>query len=312
MALDWAKAQLLNVTVVGVDGSQIVPTEEIHLPVGVVQAGWFLNPHSPDSYDVNYVKDVVLELITPAELQQAEQRLRQPQTYRFQERYIHLRRFQLELKTLQQRMAEVKGSALLLFDGSFVATFAESYAPEWQSEYVNAVCKTLSASKECSIPVVAYIDQSKARDVVTLLAHLQRLEPNPYLSDAQLFNSVLTEWGDRSPLFICDRGGILESYGHWAHGIGFCYLKAHQGYPVRLEFPLWIYDAGLLPSVISWVCGELITGQGYPYALETADQVAVLQGSDRQAFLKQLQVWAEDTGIKLHFNRKWVSKQQRR
>lgn len=64
--------------------------------------------------------------------------------------------------------------------------------------------------------------------------------------------------------------------------------------------------------MIRWLCGELITGQGYPYALEAADQLAVLQGSDRQAFLKQLQVWAEGVGMELRFSRKWVSKQQRR
>ncbi|WKT81595.1 DNA double-strand break repair nuclease NurA [Thermosynechococcus sp. PP45] len=308
-AREWAMTQLMDVTTVAVDGSQIVPSEELFLPVGVVQAGWFLNPHRRDR---PYAKEIVLELITPAELRQAEEQLRQPQIYRFHERYIHLRRFELELKTLQERMAEVTAPALLLFDGSFVATFAESYAPEWQRRYVAALCQTLAASRQHQIPLVAYIDSSQARDLVTLLGHLEQLAPSPHLSDAQLLSTVLTQWGDRSPVFICDRGGILENYGAWVKGIGFCYLKAHQGYPVRLELPLWLYEAGLLDQVIRWLCGELITGQGYPYALEAADQLAVLQGSDRQAFLKQLQVWAEGVGMELRFSRKWVSKQQRR
>ncbi|QEQ01926.1 DNA double-strand break repair nuclease NurA [Thermosynechococcus sp. CL-1] len=308
-AQEWAMTQLMDVTTVAVDGSQIVPSEELFLPVGVVQAGWFLNPHRRDR---PYAKEIVLELITPAELRQAEEQLRQPQIYRFHERYIHLRRFELELKTLRERMAEVTAPALLLFDGSFVATFAESYAPEWQRRYVAALCQTLAASRQHQIPLVAYIDSSQARDLVTLLGHLEQLAPSPHLSDAQLLSTVLTQWGDRSPVFICDRGGILENYGAWAKGIGFCYLKAHQGYPVRLELPLWLYEAGLLDQVIRWLCGELITGQGYPYALEAADQLAVLQGSDRQAFLKQLQVWAEGVGMELRFSRKWVSKQQRR
>lgn len=308
-AQGWAMAQLMEVTTVAVDGSQMVPSEELFLPVGVVQAGWFLNHHRRDR---PYAKEIALELITPAELRQAETELAQPQTYRLHERYIHLRRFELELKTLRERMAEVTAPALLLFDGSFVATFAESYTPQWQGRYVAALCQTLEASWEQRIPLLAYIDSSQARDLVTLLGHLDRLPPSPHLCDAQLLNTVLTQWGDRSPLFICDRGGILENYGAWTRGIGFCYLKAHQGYPVRVELPLWIYEAGLLEVVIRWLCGELITGQGYPYALEVADQVAVLQGSDRQAFLKQLQVWAEGVGIELRFSRKWVSKQQRR
>ncbi|WP_299044522.1 DNA double-strand break repair nuclease NurA [uncultured Thermosynechococcus sp.] len=308
-AREWARTQLMDVTTVAVDGSQILPSEELSLPVAVVQAGWFLNPHRGNG---SYAKEIALELITPAELRQAEEQLRQPQIYRFHERYVHLRRFELELKTLQERMAEVAAPALLLFDGSFVATFAESYAPEWQARYVAALCQTLETSLKRRIPLVAYIDSSQARDLVTLLGHLANLPPSPHLSDAQLLNTVLTQWGDRSPVFVCDRGGILGSYGSWAKGIGFCYLKAHHGYPVRLELPLWIYEAGLLDPVIRWLCGELITGQGYPYALEAADQLAVLQGSDRQAFLKQLQVWAESVGMELHFSRKWVSKQQRR
>ena len=39
---------------------------------------------------------------------------------------------------------------------------------------------------------------------------------------------------------------------------------------------------------------EVIVGRGYPYAIETADQVAVIQGQDRQQFYRLLQQWAED------------------
>lgn len=81
---------------------------------------------------------------------------------------------------------------------------------------------------------------------------------------------------------------------------------------MHLELPLWIYEAGLLDQVICWLGSELITGQGYPYTLAAMDQLAVLQGSDRQALLKQLQVWAEGVGMELRYSRKWVNKQQRR
>jgi hypothetical protein len=316
-ARSWAKEQLQGVTTIAVDGSQILPTEEISTPVGVVQAGWFINPHCPDQ---PYSKDIHLELITPAELWQARQHYNQDQPHRFSERFIHLKRFQLELATLRQLIAtrSLPRQTLALFDGSLVLTFAESYDHQWQQQYVQGICDTLQQSEQQQVPLVAYIDYSQARDLVTLLCHTHHLRRTNQIFDCHLLNDVLSQWGDRSPFFVCDRGdedgsaAILGTYGTWSHQIGFCYLKAHQGYPVRLELPVWIYTAGLLNSVIRWLCGELISGQGYPYALEAADQVAVLQRSDRQAFLKQLQQWAEQVGVELRFSRKWVSKQSRR
>ncbi len=311
----WAKEQLQGVVTIAVDGSQILPAQEISTPIGVVQAGWFINAHCADQ---PYCKDIRLELITPAELRQARQHYDQAQPHRFNERFVHLRRFQLELATLRELMAAQSPSSFALFDGSLVATFAESYHHSWQQQYVQAICETLQQSQQQQVPLVAYIDHSQARDLVTLLRHTHHLEATNQITDAQLLKGVLTHWGDRSPFFVCDRGGedgtaaILATYGAWSHQVGFCYLKAHQGDPVRLELPVWIYTSGLLNQVIRWLCGELIIGQGYPYALEAADQAAVLQERDRQAFLKQFQLWAEQVGIDLRFSRKWVSKQLRR
>jgi hypothetical protein len=81
---------------------------------------------------------------------------------------------------------------------------------------------------------------------------------------------------------------------------------------VRLELPIWIYKAGLLESVMDWVRSEVIIGNGYPYAIETADQVAVLKTDDHQMFYRLLQEWAEDENLKLRLSRKMVSKARRR
>jgi hypothetical protein len=56
----------------------------------------------------------------------------------------------------------------------------------------------------------------------------------------------------------------------------------------------------------------VIIGAGYPYVIETADQVAVLQAEDRQLFFKVLQDWAEQSDITFRFSRKMVSKLLRR
>jgi hypothetical protein len=76
--------------------------------------------------------------------------------------------------------------------------------------------------------------------------------------------------------------------------------------------PIWIYEAGLHEQVIDWVRCEIIVGGGYPYAIETADQTAVLKTEDRQTFYRLLQDWAEQEKLNLRLSRKMVSKVRRR
>ena len=53
-------------------------------------------------------------------------------------------------------------------------------------------------------------------------------------------------------------------------------------------------------------------GGGYPYAIETADQTAVLQANDRQIFFRILQDWARQEDLQLRWSRKMMSKLRRR
>jgi len=64
--------------------------------------------------------------------------------------------------------------------------------------------------------------------------------------------------------------------------------------------------------VIDLVRAECIVGVGYPYALETADAVAVLTMQDRERFYRLFQRFAEGEGLELRFSRKSVSKRGRR
>lgn len=314
---NWVRDRLANITTIAVDGSQIVPTNDLSIPVGAVQVGWFTNPHNPEQ---SYIKDVKLELITPAELLAARAQYGKEQPARLNERLINLRRFQLELACIRDHLQEYRDrrDCCLFFDGSLVATFLESYDYRpFQSQYIQALVDTLTASHQSNVPLVAYIDSSQSRDLVTLLRHLEQLPFTNQIFDCHLLDG-LTQWGDRTPFFYCDRGGddgspgILAHYGDWGRRIGFCYLKAHQGEPVRLELPVWIYEMGWLEQVIDWLRAEIMVGQGYPYAIETADQTAVLQSRDRQAFLKLFQDWADQNQLQVTFSRKWVSKQRRR
>ena len=139
----------------------------------------------------------------------------------------------------------------------------------------------------------------------------------PNLTDAALLG-LRMKWGDRTPIFQCDRGkglgrpGVLGSYEEQADKIVFTYLKTCERKPARLEMPRWIVEDGIHEKVLNYVRAEVIVGAGYPYAIETADQVAVIQGQDRQQFYRLLQDWAASKEIPVTFSRKLVSKMMRR
>jgi hypothetical protein len=114
-------------------------------------------------------------------------------------------------------------------------------------------------------------------------------------------------------MFRCDREGILAKYGIQEDQIIFTYLQTTRDRPpARLEMPRWLWESGMAATVIDWVKAEVIIGGGYPYAIETADQTAVLQAPDRQLFYRILQEWADREALNLQFSRKLVSKLRRR
>jgi hypothetical protein len=146
-----------------------------------------------------------------------------------------------------------------------------------------------------------------------LLESEPELSDSPKLQDALLLAPRL-KWGDRTPLFICARQGVLESYGEeWRRGVAFCYLKTTgDAPPSRIDLPLWVYEQGLLEYVIDAVRGEVIVGNGYPYVIEAADQTAVISTQDRELFYAAFQEFAARKGFDLRIARKAISKAHRR
>lgn len=306
-SLAWVRDRLADVRTFAVDGSQIFPTKDVSLLVALVQIGWYENCHTATG---TYAKDIDVVVMTPADLASGDR----PELI---DRKVNIKRFQLECDRLVAYMQEQAGNerCLVFFDGSLVATFAEAFADESRDQYVGALVHLLETSRTCQIPLVGYIDTSYARDLVTLLRHLEDDLPDlSSIHDAQILNLALkNHWGDRTPLCLCRRSGILADYGDERDQITFTYLKANlTNNPARLEIPRWVFDTGRLDQVLDWVRGEIIVGSGYPYVIETADQTAVLQSHDRQIFYRLLQDWAATAQLNLRLSRKIVSKTRRR
>ncbi|RZM82793.1 DNA double-strand break repair nuclease NurA [Leptolyngbya iicbica] len=304
-SLVWVKEQLSGVTTFAVDGSQIFPSKDVSLPVALIQIGWFENPHTPDG---QYTKDIALDVLTPDDLRVNHQG--EPV-----DRRVNIRRFEMEVERLVGYMQTCRcpERTLVLFDGSLVVTFADAFDPESQAAYVNAMVKLLATSQQYRVPLVGFIDTSYARDLTTLLQHYDpEVRAVETIHDAQVLKRLMN-WGDRTPLLHCDREGILDKYGDQQDQVIFTYLQTTRDRPpARLELPRWLWEAGLAETVIDWVKAEVIVGSGYPYAIETADQTAVLQAPDRQLFYRILQDWADREKLNVQFSRKLVSKLRRR
>ncbi len=309
---EWVGHRIQNITTFAVDGSQLYLDKDISLPIALVQIGWFENHHCSEGI---YDKDILIDIMTPKDLGASNSGEPKAQV-------INLRRTQMEIDRLVDYITAQTGPrsehSLAFFDGALVATFAEPYDPDVQDRYVRSLLKLIRASESQHVPLIAYVDTTYTRDLTNLLKHLFDLPDAPQIHDAQLLENHL-RWGDRTPLFVCARNGtqqghqgILTHYQEMRDRIGFVYLKTNDNFPVRLEFPLWLAAADLLDWAMDIVRCEVIIGKGYPYAIETADQVALLRAEDRSQFIRVLQEWSQRENLPLRLSRKTISKMQRR
>jgi hypothetical protein len=136
-----------------------------------------------------------------------------------------------------------------------------------------------------------------------------------HLSDASLVERVLDDWGDRVPLFTCARLDSLSRKGRadFYRDVAFTYVRLTRNRPpARVEMPRWILDERRAEDVLDLVRAECVVGAGYPYAIETADAVAVLSQQDRERFLAIFQQFAEQEDMQFRLARKALSKQARR
>jgi hypothetical protein len=305
----WAKDVLTGVPTIAVDGSQITPSKELSLPVGAVQIGWFVNPHTAEA---DYVKDVAFEVLAPDELGDTG-----GMTSGFPDWRINWRRFEGECHRLMAFMETYRDAPVkpvCFFDGSLVISFVQHMQPERQRQYVQAVTEMLDASERYRVPLVGYVDTSYANDLTLMLDAATGRSGSERISDGALLRPRMT-WGDRTTAWICARDDAVEPVGggKYYERLCFTYLKTTADRPpARLDVPRWLLEADALTHTLDVVRAECVVGNGYPYAVETADAVAVITMQDRERFYRLLQEFAEKEGLPLRFSRKSISKYSRR
>jgi hypothetical protein len=314
----WALGVLSGRPVAAVDGSQISPTKDFNIPVGAIQVGWFINPHE---VGVPYVKDVSFQVLSPDEL--AEDAKEAVDDRAMPDWRVDQARFIAECEQLCQIMADYadapqRSKPLCFFDGSLNISFAVQLKTGRAQPYLSAVRKLIDYSRDYRVPLVAFVDRSFSHDFVTLVDTVSgtQLGDDPLsLSDAGLLDELLPNWGDRSPLFYCDRNDPLRrEYDRTLYNdVAFSYVRlTRDRVPARVEMPYWIIEAGMADDVLDLVRAECVVGGGYPYAAETADALAVISHADRERFYSLFEQFAQQSGLALVQARKAASKVARR
>ncbi|MFN2455828.1 MAG: DNA double-strand break repair nuclease NurA [Pyrinomonadaceae bacterium] len=318
----WALKVLQERTTFAADGSQLLPGREISMPVAAVQVAWFENPHTRGG---KYEKGARFHLVTPRELLEDYGERSSAETI------VGLRRFMLETEALckfleSKRNWQERGerTPVAFFDGSLLVSFGMPRT-QIQSGYIDAVLRLVKQSRDTRVPVIGFVDQSYARDLLALLNLLdgRNRDTRPSsIYDAQLLRALMDNergaanaWGARSSFCYCVREKLSDAFSDEEGKplIGFTYLQTTgEGAPARLDVPVWIYEAGLLDDVVDAVRAECISGLGYPYAIETADEAAVITARDRQIFLRAIQEFAERENFAFRVSRKAASKMRRR
>jgi NurA domain len=320
----WAIETLESRVTFAADGSQLVPGRDVSLPVAAVQVALFENSHTRGG---KYRKEARFSIVSPQELLDGYDDRSNADSI------VGLRRFRLETEILGEWIETKRGwrargerTPVGFFDGTLMISIALPKT-KLQDAYVDAIVRLVKLSRAAEVPIVGFVDQSYARDLVWLLDTLDAggaaNERSRSLFDAQLLHAsteeeppILNAWGTRTVFCYCVRKNSSEAFKDEetnAPLVGFTYLQTTgENAPARLDMPVWIYEAGLLDDVVDAVRAECVSGLGYPYAIEAADEAAVITSRDREQFLRAVQEFAERQSLPFGISRKAASKVRRR
>ena len=317
----FAKEELEGTTTIAADGSEIGPTEEFTVPLGLVQVAWTANHHHPDG---DYDSDVSSHVLGP---QTVTEQAEEGGMHYIDGRVPGHERYRVEGRAVVEcirRFADRDPTPVVVYDGPLVPLFANTYAPAVRDEYYReTMARVLAASEHHEVPVVGYTAGTKRTNLAKMLqqAYSDRLGDAPLIADAQVLDGFTENWGDRSLAFVNRWGETVDElattyegteYG-FAEEVLFTYLDVPGGDAMDyLEFPEWIQDAELVDDVLDVVRAETGVGRGYPEILQQADANAVLDAGAKERFLSLVQEFADEEDLPIDWDAKTLSKERRR
>ncbi|MGA9140880.1 MAG: DNA double-strand break repair nuclease NurA, partial [Methanocella sp.] len=305
-ATDWALEVLKDHNIAAVDGSQIYPTRDISVPIGLVQACTVVNSHNGEK---RFSTNAKLHLMLPADFVENDR-------YVFAEAPVSTKRFELECLHIGEFMRSHPGDMVFL-DGSLVLSFTSQQKEKEQARYVKAITELLDISEETRSPLIAYTDMSLSKDIITLMWHFFELKHPGHLTDAFLISEKL-QWGDRTKLFICDRDdrfpksqpSVLDLYGRHRDNIAFFFILSSGQLASKVEVPKWCYDdQGLVDHIADTIRAECIIRPGYPDIIHRAHEYASIKFAETEMFRGMIDSFAAKHGLKIYKSAKEQNKQ---
>jgi len=304
-ALKWAFDNVKNKVSVSCDGSQIFPTDELNIPIGLVQVLSYTNFHTQNQN--SYKIDREIKLITPDELIYKN---KISNVSEIGNEPVDTIRFQTEMDLLSDQMELLFNSenrpenVFFLFDGSLILSFIMRFADVHQDIFLNSLKKGIDNSEKYRWPLIGFIDSSSAKDILQMLSVLDNIEiKDPNLSDSGLLEyylyfskNIKLNWGDRSCTFICERNDpiYLQYPSIIQSQIAFFYIKLNSLNPARVEFPTWCLK---YPKIIEEIANilriESIIGSGYPITIDNCHHKVIITNQDRLKFIRLFQKFGE-------------------
>lgn len=299
-AMAWVDSVLSGNAVGAVDGSQIY-SDYYEIPVAVLQTSGVLNKHTKNSY---YKQHTKLMILTPDEFERMK-------VYSFGSEFVDACRFSLECQHAMQLMKE--HDIYILLDGGLLLSHINVLNKNIRDIYIKAITRLLETSENTCNPVIGFIDAAMPRDI-TLMMHLLFGLKKSKLSDTYLFSNL--SWGERTAAFLCDRDdrrnenstSVLDNYGRFRNRIAFFYTKISKSLPARIEFPVWVYEKGMVDKIADIVRAECIIRGGYPDILMRAHEAALIRMNEHSLFYGMFENFCKMHGIELHRRAKSVHK----
>ena len=317
---EFAAGALAGVSTVAADGSEIGPTREFTVPLGLVQTAWCRNGHSPSR---DYEEDITTRLLVPDDLTEDRDDGR---------RYVDGQapaheRYREEARTIIgciERFADMTPPPVVLYDGPLVPSFANTFTPDIRDTYYReSMSMVLAASEHHSVPVVGYTAGSGSTNLAKLLRrrYPDTLGDRPFVADSRILDPFIDHWGDRSQLFNNRQDGAVDAMTTQYHGeeyefwddMLFAYLNIPGGDALdRVELPGWVLREERAEYVFDVVRAEAGVGRGYPEILQQADANAVLDTGAKNRFLALVQEFADEHDLPIEWDAKALSKERRR
>ncbi|MHA1716311.1 MAG: DNA double-strand break repair nuclease NurA, partial [Promethearchaeota archaeon] len=323
-AIKWATSVLEDSVVTSTDGSQIFPTPDISIPVGLVQVAVYKNEHSINR---SYKKDVLIRGLSPLELEILGS---DANLFEFSESVVSAARFDLEISTLIEEMESIsqmepkEKNAYFISDGSLILSFVQRLDKSIAIQHINTLMAGLDKSASLKYPLIGYVDTSVAKDVIFMINKLRG--PGPmnikYLSDSKILEYYISRYslkrnlfpGDRTCTFICDRDDPVYNkfYASKDKKIAFFYIKLNSERMARVEFPAWcVGEEGLIEKIANMILAQALIGAGYPYVIDQCHHKCIITNEDKEKFYRLLQYFANENGIPFRIRNKARSKRRR-